>query len=92
VRYLWQKVWIKKYVFKDGIMKKIFGVAVVALVFTACGDGETGQREHAMQDNAVEAPTTSPQTNTTAYDSSTGMDVRDTSTTVAHDTSVVPKN
>lgn len=73
-------------------MKKIFGAAVVALVFTACADGESGQREYEMKDNAVESPTTSPQSNTTAYDSSTGMDVRDTSTTVAHDTSAVPKN
>lgn len=73
-------------------MKKIFGVALVAITVAACGDGESGQREVEMQDNAVEAPTTSPQTNTTAYDSSTGLDVRDTSTTVGHDTSVVPNN
>ena len=77
---------------KDRIMKKILGAAIVAILFTACADGESGQREVEMQDNTVEAPTTSPQSNKTAYDSSTGLDVRDTSTTVAHDTSVVPKN
>lgn len=73
---------------KDRIMKKILGTAaVVAIVLTACADGETGQREIEMQDNAVAAPTTSPQSNTTAYDSSTSMDVRDSTTTMGYDTS-----
>lgn len=60
----------------------------MAVAVTACGDGQTGQREHEMNDNVTEAPTTSPQSNTTAYDSSTGMDVRDSTTTVGYDTSV----
>ena len=60
---------------------------MVALTFAACSDGQTGQREVEMQDNATEAPTSSPQTNTTAYDTSTGLDVRDSTTTVGRDTS-----
>lgn len=71
---------------KDRFMKKILGIATVALAFASCGDGETGQREHEMVDNAVSTPTTAPHNNMT-QDSSTGLDVRDTSTTVGYDTS-----
>ena len=76
---------------KDRFMKKILGIAIVALAFTSCGNGETGQREVEMVDNAVSAPTTAPHNNMTK-DSSTGLDVRDTSTTVGYDTSAARKN
>ena len=76
---------------KDWFMKKIIGFAIVAVAFASCGDGESGQRQVQMEDNTVEAPTTSPHNNMTK-DSSTGLDVRDTSTTVGYDTSAVRKN
>ena len=43
-------------------MKKIVGMAIVALSVSACG-GETGQREYQMQDNQVDAPTGNPNAN-----------------------------
>jgi hypothetical protein len=72
-------------------MKKIVGFAIVAVLFTDCGDGESGQREYEMKDNTVEPPTTSPQSNTTSYDTS-ATGVQDSSTTVGHDTGAVRKN
>jgi hypothetical protein len=75
---------------KDRIMKKFFGCAVVIATLSACG-GETGQREYEMKDNAVEAPTSSPQTNTMTMDTST-YGVQDSTTTVGWDTSAKRKN
>jgi hypothetical protein len=72
-------------------MKKLMGCIVLAAVFAACGDGESGQREVEVQDNAVQQPTSDPQTNTTAYDTST-RGTQDTSTTVGWDTSARRKN
>jgi hypothetical protein len=74
---------------KERSMKKIIGVAIVAITVAACGGA--GQREHQMQDNTVEAPTASPQTNTTMYDTSTSG-VQDSSTTIGYDTGAVRKN
>lgn len=70
-------------------MKKILGIAIVSISIAACGGA--GQREHQMQDNAVEAPTTSPQSNTTSFDTSTSG-VQDSSTTIGYDTGAVRKN
>lgn len=73
-------------------MKKIFGAVVVVIALASCGDGGSGQREVEMQDNTVEAPTTSPQTNTISTDTSTSMDVRDSTTSIGYDTSATPRN
>lgn len=78
-----------QYWIKESIMKKILGIAMVAISIAACGGA--GQREHQMQDNAVEAPATSPQGNTSPYDTST-TGVQDSSTTISYDTGAVRKN
>ena len=73
-------------------MKKLLGCVIITIALTACGNGETGQREVEMNDNAVQQPTTDQRTNTSIYDSSTTTGVRDSSTTVGHDTSANRKN
>ena len=72
-------------------MKKIVGMAIVALSISACG-GETGQREHQMQDNQVEAPTGNPNANSPMKDTSTSFATSDSSTVIGYDTSARRKN
>lgn len=72
-------------------MKKIIGLAIVAITVGACSDRASGEREHQMQDNSTEAPTASPQRNATPYDTSTSG-VQDSSTTIAYDTGAVRRN
>jgi hypothetical protein len=71
-------------------MKKIAISAFSIILLASCG-GDTGQREHNMQDNQVDAPTSSPQTNTISKDTST-YGTQDSSTVIGYDTSARRKN
>jgi hypothetical protein len=72
-------------------MKKIIGLAIVAITVGACSDRATGEREHQQLDNATEAPAATPERTTTPYDTST-TGVQDSSTTIANDTGAVRRN
>jgi hypothetical protein len=72
-------------------MKKIIGLAIVAIIVGACSDRASGEREHQMQENTTEAPTTSTQGTTAPYDTSTSG-VQDSSTVIGYDTGAVRNN
>ena len=71
-------------------MKKIFGSALVLSLLAACGG--TGDRTHDMQTNMTEPPTKEGSNSPQVYDSSANGINKDSSTTIAHDTSAVRKN
>ena len=71
-------------------MKKILASAVILCFLAAC-EG-TGDRTYDMKTNTTEQPTNEINNTEGTMDSSTTNAVKDSSTSIAHDTSAVRKN
>jgi len=71
-------------------MKKILGSAVIICLLAACEGA--GDRTHDMKTNATEPPTTEINNTESVIDSSTPNTVKDSSTSIAHDTSAKRQN
>lgn len=71
-------------------MKKILGSALVVALLAACSG--TGDRTHDMQTNMAEPPTNEGSNSPQVFDSSANGINKDSSTSIAHDTSAVRKN
>lgn len=71
-------------------MKKIFGAALIVSLLAACQG--TGDRTYDMPTRTAEPPTEGINESGQVFDSTASGINKDSSTTMAHDTSAVRKN